>query len=100
MTRAELIEKLSISNPILGDADVDTGVRLIFEEMQRVLIAGQRIEMRGFGTFTVLERKPRIGRNPKTGERVDVPPKRVVHFKPGKELRLAVAKPQPRKLAA
>jgi integration host factor subunit beta len=60
--------------------------------MTDALIAGHRIEIRGFGTFSISERPPRVGRNPKSGEEVSVPAKRVPHFKPGKELRYRVNK--------
>lgn len=87
MTRSELIERLAEHYPQLVSKDAEFAVRTILEAMARTLAAGQRIEIRGFGSFAVSYRPPRVGRNPKSGEQVMVPGKRVPHFKPGKELR-------------
>lgn len=86
MTKSELIEQLAeVSRlPLM---DVDMSVRTILELMSNALATGERIEVRGFGSFSLHHRKPRIGRNPKTGESVALPAKHVPHFKPGKELR-------------
>lgn len=87
MTRSELIERLAQRHPQLLATDVELAVKSLLEAMAASLKAGQRIEVRGFGSFLLNWRPPRIGRNPKTGERVEVPGKFVPHFKPGKELR-------------
>ncbi|MEN9775985.1 MAG: hypothetical protein RL322_3055 [Pseudomonadota bacterium] len=97
MTRSELIERLAEQFPQLVAKDAEFAVRTILEAMARTLAAGQRIEVRGFGSFAVSYRPPRVGRNPKSGEKVMVPGKRVPHFKAGKDLRervdLAVGEP-------
>lgn len=94
MTRAELIDRLYSQllerHSPLTMHDVDAGVRDILDVMIESLARGMRAEIRGFGTFTVSVRAARTGRNPRTGETVEVPEKRVAHFKPGKELRLGV----------
>jgi integration host factor subunit beta len=98
MTKSELILRLAerLNNPALGlnaqllQKDCEVSVRLVLESMTQALIKGHRIEIRGFGTFSVNSRPPRVGRNPKSGEEVAVPAKRVPHFKPGKDLRLRV----------
>ena len=87
MTRSELIERLAEQFPQLVAKDAEFAVRTILEAMARTLASGQRIEIRGFGSFDVSYRPPRVGRNPKSGEKVLVPGKRVPHFKPGKDLR-------------
>lgn len=71
----------------LQGKDVEQGVKVLVDTMTRSLAKGQRIEIRGFGSFSLNHRPERVGRNPKTGERVNVPEKYVPHFKPGKELR-------------
>lgn len=86
MTKSELIERLAETSH-LPVTDVDLSVRTILEVMSNSLAGGDRIEIRGFGSFSLHHRKPRIGRNPKTGESVALPAKHVPHFKPGKELR-------------
>lgn len=86
MTKSELIERLADTSH-LPITDVDLSVRTILEVMSNALANGERIEIRGFGSFSLHHRKPRIGRNPKTGESVALPAKHVPHFKPGKELR-------------
>ena len=87
MTKSELIEKLAQQQQHLSQADVDLAVRTIIEQMSAALARGDRIEIRGFGSFSLHFRPPRIGRNPKTGDAVALPGKYVPHFKPGKELR-------------
>ncbi len=87
MTTSELIERLSDRFPQLGAKDSDFAVKVILDEMAACLARGQRIEIRGFGSFGLNYRPPRVGRNPKSGEKVMVPEKYVPHFKAGKELR-------------
>ncbi len=92
MTRSDLITKLSAVHPNLPQQDIDLAVRLILDTMSRTLANGDRIEIRGFGSFGLNHRPPRIGRNPKTGQTVKIPAKYAPHFKPGKELRERVDK--------
>lgn len=87
MTRSELIARLAERYPQLVAKDAEFAVRTILEAMAHTLSDGHRIEIRGFGSFALSHRPPRVGRNPKSGEKVMVPGKRVPHFKPGKELR-------------
>lgn len=87
MTKSELIEALALRQPHLKPEDVELAVKGLLEMMGDSLAMGQRIEVRGFGSFSLHFRPPRIGRNPKTGESVELPGKYVPHFKPGKELR-------------
>ena len=87
MTKSELIETLSQRQSHLKADDVDLSVKTLLEQMSGALAGGERIEIRGFGSFSLHYRPPRIGRNPKTGESVALPGKHVPHFKPGKELR-------------
>lgn len=87
MTKSELIAILASRYPQLSARDTDYAVKTMLDAMTQALINGQRIEIRGFGSFSLSERSPRIGRNPKSGEKVMVPAKQVPHFKPGKELR-------------
>jgi len=87
VTKSELITLLTERYPQLSGRDMGDAVNTILDAMTRVLVRGQRIEIRGFGSFSVSLRQPRVGRNPKSGERVHVPGKRVPHFKAGKELR-------------
>lgn len=87
MTKSELIEALAASYPQLAVRDMDLAVKTMLDAMTDALSQGQRIEIRGFGSFSLSQRAPRVGRNPKTGEQVEVPGKRVPHFKAGKELR-------------
>ena len=90
MTRSELIEKLAADQTHLSQADVELAVRAIIDQLSGALSAGDRIEIRGFGSFALHHRPPRVGRNPKTGEAVALPAKYVPHFKPGKALRARV----------
>jgi integration host factor subunit beta len=87
MTKSELIEKLSQRQSQLTYKDVEFAVKTLTEQMAQTLSTGGRIEIRGFGSFSLHHRPPRIGRNPKTGEAVSLAGKYVPHFKPGKELR-------------
>lgn len=87
MTKSELIQCLVEKQPQLDQRDVELAVKGLLETMSTALEAGDRIEVRGFGSFSLHHRPPRIGRNPKTGTSVQVPGRRVPHFKPGKELR-------------
>ncbi|MBT3471825.1 MAG: integration host factor subunit beta [Gammaproteobacteria bacterium] len=86
MTKSKLIETL-YGKSGLGHEDTAAAVNVIIETMQNALGRGERVEIRGFGVFSLSERKARIGRNPKTGEAVDIPTCYKIHFKPGKELR-------------
>lgn len=87
MTRSELVKSLAQDNPHLYRRDVETIVSTVLGEIEAALARGDRVELRGFGAFTVKERKARIGRNPRSGEAVAVPDKRLPFFKPGKRLR-------------
>lgn len=87
MTRSSLIARLAERFPHLMARDTEIAVRLILEGIGHALAEGSRVEVRGFGSFALSHRPPRIGRNPKTGEQVTVPAKHVPHFKAGKELR-------------
>ncbi len=87
MTKSDLIEKISFSQGQLSYRDVELSVKTIIEKMADRLSSGERIEIRGFGSFCLHYRAPRMGRNPKTGEKVSLRAKHVPHFKPGKELR-------------
>lgn len=87
MTKSELIERIADRQEQLSPKDIELAVKLILEYMSQSLSAGSRIEIRGFGSFSVHYRAPRVGRNPKTGEPVELEGKYVPHFKPGKELR-------------
>lgn len=87
MTKSELIEALARKQSHLPYRDVELSVKTILEQMSEVLATGERIEIRGFGSFSLHFRPARVGRNPKTGETVSLPGKFVPHFKPGKELR-------------
>jgi integration host factor subunit beta len=92
MTRSDLVEALSERFNQLGQRDAELAVKAILESIGDALVTGQRIEIRGFGSFSVNQRPPRVGRNPRSGESVQIPAKRVPHFKPGKALREAVDK--------
>lgn len=87
MTKSELILRLAEMNPHLFQRDVERIVSTIFEEIASALARGDRVELRGFGAFSVKERGPRVGRNPRTGEAVSVAAKKVPFFKTGKDLR-------------
>lgn len=87
MTKSEIIDILSRKQSHLSGKDVEWAVKIILDRMTNALSTGDRIEVRGFGSFSLHYREGRKGRNPKTGESVDLSPKHVPHFKPGKELR-------------
>ena len=87
MTKSELIEIIASRQAQLSVKDVELAVKTLIEQMSETLASGERIEIRGFGSFSLHYRAPRIGRNPKTGESVGLAGKYVPHFKPGKELR-------------
>lgn len=87
MTKSELINKLAARFPQLIAKDAELAVKTILDAMSSNLAQGERIEIRGFGSFSLNYRPPRVGRNPKTGGKVSVPEKYVPHFKAGKELR-------------
>jgi integration host factor subunit beta len=87
MTKSELIERIAEQQDQLSLKDVELAVKLMLEHMSQVLAAGERIEIRGFGSFSLHYRAPRVGRNPKTGDSVELTGKYVPHFKPGKEMR-------------
>ena len=87
MTRSELVEALATRFPQLISADAEIAVGHILGAIKRTLAQGRRVEIRGVGSFSLNYRAPRVGRNPKTGEKVSVPGKYVPHFKAGKELR-------------
>jgi integration host factor subunit beta len=95
MTKSELIAELANANPHLRGADVEVIVATIFEEITQALARGERVELRGFGAFTVKRRNARTGRNPRTGETVSVEEKAVPFFKAGKELRERVNRGKP-----
>ena len=90
MTRSDLVEELASQFNQLTQRDAETAVKSILDAMNDALVRGHRIEIRGFGSFTINRRPPRVGRNPRSGESVQIPEKRVPHFKPGKALREAV----------
>lgn len=92
MTKSELIEAIVREQNHLAYRDVELAVKCILEKMSQSLASGERIEIRGFGSFSLHFRPPRIGRNPKTGDSVSLTGKHVPHFKPGKELRERVNK--------
>lgn len=87
MTKSELIDRIASKQTQLSAKDVELSVKAMIEYMSQVMSEGGRIEIRGFGSFSLHYRIPRVGRNPKTGTPVDLSGKYVPHFKPGKELR-------------
>ena len=87
MTKSELIERIALRQAQLSTKDVELAVKCVIDQMVSGLAAGKRIEIRGFGSFSLHYRAARIGRNPKTGEQVQLAGKHVPHFKPGKDLR-------------
>ncbi len=86
MIKSELVQQLAQANGHLQHKDIERLVTTVFEEITNALARGQRVELRGFGAFSARARRARVGRNPRTGEAVDVDPKRVPYFKCGKEL--------------
>ncbi|WP_406667972.1 integration host factor subunit beta [Gallaecimonas sp. GXIMD1310] len=87
MTKSELIERLTAKYVDQPAREIELAVKEMLEQMAQTLEQGERIEIRGFGSFSLHHRAPRVGRNPKTGASVQLPAKQVPHFKPGKELR-------------
>ena len=87
MTKSDLIAKLADRFPQLVAKDADFAVKMILDALSEALAKGDRIEIRGFGSFSLNYRPPRVGRNPQSGDKVSVPEKWVPHFKAGKELR-------------
>ncbi|WP_031438531.1 integration host factor subunit beta [Methylobacter tundripaludum] len=87
MVKSELLRALNEKLPELQQRDVELAVNCMLEQMTAALEEGERIEIRGFGSFNIRHHTPRVGRNPKTGETIDLPEKVVIHFKPGKEFR-------------
>ncbi len=90
MTRSDLVEELAARFGQLTQRDAEYTVKTILDAVSDALVRGHRIEIRGFGSFSVNRRPPRMGRNPRSGEAVHIPEKRVPHFKPGKALRETV----------
>ena len=90
MTRSDLVEELAARFSQLAHRDAEHAVKTLLDAMSDTLVHGNRIEIRGFGSFSINRRPPRMGRNPRSGESVAIPEKRVPHFKPGKALREAV----------
>lgn len=86
MTRSELIEKIAAKNPHLMIKDVERIVAVIFDAIVEALANGDRVEFRGFGSFSVRTRSPRLAKNPRTGEQVNVEERNIPHFKTGKQL--------------
>jgi integration host factor subunit beta len=87
MIRSELVAKLAEENPDLSAREVDMIVTIFFDEIVDQLKTGGRVELRGFGAFSTRGREARVGRNPRTGQSVNIPSKKVPYFKPGKEMR-------------
>ncbi len=90
MTRSDLVDELAARFTQLTHRDAELAVKTVLDAMSEALVRGHRIEIRGFGSFSINRRPPRVGRNPRSGESVMIPEKRVPHFKPGKALREAV----------
>ncbi len=100
MTRSDLVAQLAERFSQLTQRDTEFAVKTMLDAMSDALAKGHRIEIRGFGSFSINRRPPRVGRNPRSGESVAIPEKRVPHFKPGKALREAVdAQPPKAELA-
>ena len=93
MTRSDLVDALAAQFQQLPHRDAEMVVKTLLDSMAEALARGHRIEIRGFGSFTVSHRPARMGRNPRSGESVQIPEKKVPHFKPGKALREAVDRP-------
>ena len=87
LTKSALISRIAVRQQLLTEKDVELAVKALVEQMVETLAQGEWVEIRGFGSFSLHFRPPRTGRNPKTGESVEVGPKYVPHFKPGKELK-------------
>ncbi len=99
MTKSELISQLAQRQPQLAAKDAEYAVKMILDAMTQSLLEGNRIEIRGFGSFGLIYRPPRLGRNPKSGAKVQVPAKHVPHFKAGKDLRERVDETAAERLA-
>ena len=95
MTRSDLVEELAARFGHITHRDAEHAVKTILDAVSEALVRGNRIEIRGFGSFSANTRPPRMGRNPRSGEAVAIPSKRVPHFKPGKALREAVDRRTP-----
>jgi integration host factor subunit beta len=93
MNRSDLVREVARVSGLTREVS-DTVVTVVFERIVEALVKGERVELRGLGTFAIRQRRPRVGRNPKTGARVNVPARRVPSFKMGKELR-AILNPRP-----
>jgi integration host factor subunit beta len=101
MLKSELVVMLNQKLPELKESDVASALDCILGQMTEALVQGERVEIRGFGSFSLRHRPPRIARNPKTGETVNLPAKVATHYKPGKEMRDRVAScPTPRNSAS
>lgn len=87
MTKSELIERIAATQRTFTAKDAEAAVNALLEHMAESLMDGERVEVRGFGSFSLHYRRPRTGRNPKTGESIELAAKHVPHFRPGKELR-------------
>ena len=87
MIKSSLVDKLCSRNLRLSVRDVETAIKIIIDSLSETLSKKGRIEIRGFGSFSIRQRLPRVARNPRTGEKVELPAKLAIHFKPGKELR-------------
>ena len=92
MTKSELIERLALKQTHLMHKDVELAVKLVLDQISDALARRDRVEIRGFGSFSLHYRPSRIGRNPKTGVKVSVPAKKIPYFKPGKELKELINK--------
>jgi len=90
MNRSDLIDEMASQFHQLSRADIELAIDRLLAAMADALARGARIELRGFGSFSVSKQAPKIGRNPRTGQPVDIPAKRAIHFKPGKDLRANV----------
>jgi integration host factor subunit beta len=93
MVKSEIVRALNMKMPDLQEKDVESALNCIVNQMADSLVKGERIEIRGFGSFDLRHRSPRLARNPKTGESVQLPAKTAIHFKPGKEMRDCVNVP-------
>lgn len=87
MKKSELIAKIHDRFPNMTNKDIDKSLGIIFDEISNALCAGERVELRGFGAFSVRRREGRMGRNPRTGEATEIPAKNVPYFRPGKDLK-------------
>ena len=87
MVKSEIVQALNMKMPDLLEKDVESALNCMVNQMVETLAKGERIEIRGFGSFDIRHRPPRMARNPKTGESVQLAAKAAVHFKPGKEMR-------------